>query len=51
MLKAGKGDCCIIEYEGKTILIDGGLKNTYNASLKKILKDKTSIDLIIITHI
>jgi len=61
-LRAGKGDCILISVnEGtdkeKTILIDGGVSKTYNNSrnrtgtLKSKLRDKDSLDLVVLTHI
>lgn len=48
------GDCFLIKYKGKNILIDSGYKTTSNRlikDLKEISKEGEVIDLLIITHI
>lgn len=51
MLKAENGDCFLIKYNEKTILIDGGTVGTYTSSLKNKIRNIESIDLLIVTHI
>jgi len=56
VLKAFSGDALILNYKGDdhkqhTILIDGGMPNTYNKQIKKALSSIEEIDAIFITHI
>lgn len=50
-LKAKKGDCFIIKYNGTNILIDGGTPGVYTVPLKGKLKKLEQIDLVVVTHI
>ena len=55
VLKADVGDCFIVDFNnGKCILIDGGIPNTYQANLKKLLQQLNTegkcIEYLICTH-
>ena len=50
MNKAGKGDCFLIQTNTSTVLIDGGTASSYSHWLPS-LKDTTTIDALVITHI
>jgi len=50
MNKAGNGDCFLIQTNTSTVLIDGGTASSYNHWLPS-LKDTTTIDALVITHI
>lgn len=54
-LPAGHGDCLLIEYGKRAMLIDGGTTGTYprlKQHLKKVFGDrKPHLDLFVITHI
>ena len=55
MLQAGAGDCFVIDFEnGKCVLIDGGIPETYSDSLKPLLQRLNSegkcIENLICTH-
>ena len=61
-LKADKGDCILISINNgtekeKNIVIDGGVSKTYtrttnkSGTLKSKLRDKASLDLVVLTHI
>lgn len=50
-LKAGSGDCILIQNEGKNVLIDGGNDSVFLIDeYYKITSRKEKIDLLIITH-
>lgn len=50
-VEAEHGDCFLISYKDKNILIDGGTSATYNNRLKQLLEDVNNIDLLIVTHV
>lgn len=50
-LKAGTGDCIIINHNSKNILIDGGNESTYLISKYYEIKAQNEIiDFLIVTH-
>ena len=50
-LKAGTGDCIIINHNSKNIIIDGGNESTYLISEYNEIKSRDEkVDFIIITH-
>lgn len=50
-LKAGTGDCILIQHSGQNILIDGGNDFTYlRSEVLKICEAGEKIDLLFITH-
>ena len=50
-LKAGTGDCIIINHDKKNIIIDGGNESNYLlAEYSKIKENKERINFLIITH-
>ncbi|MDU0321148.1 MBL fold metallo-hydrolase [Clostridium butyricum] len=60
MLPAFYGDCILINFKdenkiSRNILIDGGIRRTYETALKKrlkkIIENNENIDLLVVTHI
>ena len=50
-LKAGTGDCILINHNSKNILIDGGNESTYLISKYNEIKSRNEIiDFLIVTH-
>lgn len=56
MFKSGKGDCLLVEAaDGKLILVDGGMKDAYQAHIARHLarlhKKKQVLDVVYVSHI